>query len=304
MTNFTLNKQLIFENLDEQGNYRIIFRDEHQIIKPGIIDILKETVSYLGPYFISALGIKIGKANLLTHERKNQDKKVQYPITIGCYLYVKLDERQAVETIFRIASELGIDCILLKGTKLVFTISKEPSTETCDSPLYVAEPDPEPVTTKAPSKMRAKIDNKISPLDYRRRVTSVRTSNLCGHKAPHKAVLMLAVIEMIARGKKENRFKFNDELRSLFEKLWQRHVNVPVYSVNLASPFVCLANDSFWHLKLNGNVKVATTSPSDSWIRNNVEFAYLDEQLFSILRGTDQRRRFIAAIIKAFKFKD
>lgn len=83
MTNFTLNKQLIFENLDEQGNYRIIFRDKHQIIKPGIIDILKETVSYLGPYFISALGIKIGKANLLTHERKNQDKKVQYPITIG-----------------------------------------------------------------------------------------------------------------------------------------------------------------------------------------------------------------------------
>lgn len=307
MTNSLLNKQLQLENLIASGSYHIIFRDEYQISKSGIIDLFIATVEYLGPFFVSALGIKIGVTNLISHVRSFKDKKVQFPITEGCYLYVKFDEQEAVEIIYRIACELAIDCILLKGTKPVFTISKESNHAAAECPLYVVEPEPETLADsngKTPRRTKASVESKISPLDYRRRITTVRTSNLCGHKAPHKAVLMLSVIELIARGKKENRFEFDDELRKLFEEKWDAHVNAPVYSVNLASPFVCLANDSFWHLKLNGNVKVATTSPSDSWIRNNVEFAYLDEQLFSILRGTDQRRRFIAAIIKAFKFKD
>jgi putative restriction endonuclease len=106
--------------------------------------------------------------------------------------------------------------------------------------------------------------------------------------APNKPVLLLAIIELIQRGQiQHNQIELSPELIATFMKLWQ---DLDIHrEPNIGLPFFHLRGDGFWHFKAKtgyeflefqeSKVKVRTVSS----LRQAVEYAYLDPELFAIL---------------------
>lgn len=110
--------------------------------------------------------------------------------------------------------------------------------------------------------------------------------------APNKPILLLSVIEMIATGQiTRNQIPFNAELIATFLKLWS-HLE-PIRKPDIGLPFYHLTSDRFWHYRMKPGfeglrrAKVRIITPST--IRETVEYAYLDDELWNILQNPEDR---------------
>ena len=55
--------------------------------------------------------------------------------------------------------------------------------------------------------------------------SNLHTAKLKGHKAPHKAILLLAIIDLVENGKIATpRIVLSDELIDRFNKLWHHYL--------------------------------------------------------------------------------
>ena len=109
--------------------------------------------------------------------------------------------------------------------------------------------------------------------------------------APHKPLLLLAVIELIEQGQiQENKIYFSPDLVETVMKYW---VKVTDRRLNIALPFFHLKSDGFWHLHPNpGHERVlegARQIRSISGIHEVIAYASFDDNLFALL--TDIRNR-------------
>ena len=84
--------------------------------------------------------------------------------------------------------------------------------------------------------------------------------------APHKPVLLLAVISTIAEGViTENVFP-KQLLKSAFTRIWHALITTK-HKCNLDSPFVALQSEGFWHIYRNKS-------------KNDSGAAFLDDELY------------------------
>lgn len=124
--------------------------------------------------------------------------------------------------------------------------------------------------------------------------------------APNKPILLLSVIEMITTGQiTRNQISFNAELIATFLKLWS-HLE-PVRKPDIGMPFYHLINDKFWHYQMKPGfegltkAKVKITTPSI--IRETVEYAYLDNELWLLLQSESDRSVLTRTLIDSW-FKE
>ena len=120
--------------------------------------------------------------------------------------------------------------------------------------------------------------------------------------APHKPILMLAVIELIEGGQvTENKIPVSPGLAEIFLKYWPR---VTRRKPDLAMPFFHLKSDGFWHLHPNSGyetaLKVATQIKSVSRLREIVANASLDQDLFLLLTDARDRETIRQTIIHTY----
>ena len=60
-------------------------------------------------------------------------------------------------------------------------------------------------------------------MDYIETFKNLRTNNKYGRKSPHKAILMLAVIELYEQNiLTDNEIFYDENLKSMFLKVWNR----------------------------------------------------------------------------------
>lgn len=113
--------------------------------------------------------------------------------------------------------------------------------------------------------------------------------------APHKLILLLAVIHELEAGRLlENRITPNEELRNSFLEIWQAHIaagHVP----NMALPFFHLRSEGFWHLEAypqHEHWLIGQESLS-SWSQlcKTVQFARVSPELFALLGDPVVRER-------------
>ena len=112
------------------------------------------------------------------------------------------------------------------------------------------------------------------------------------HYAPHKPLLLLALMDLIEAGTiQENFVEPNEELVDRFSRYWRRIMGTR--KVTAAMPFFHLRDDGLWHLiprpgKAN---KLAKTTSVDSLskLRSLVAGAQLDDGLFKLLLRADTR---------------
>lgn len=121
--------------------------------------------------------------------------------------------------------------------------------------------------------------------------------------APHKPLLLLAVIDLIRQGQiHENKIFPSPDLAEMFLKYWSK---VPTNRTpNFAMPFFHLKGDKFWHLypntgqedKLNRRRK----TNSISWLHEVVAYASLDEELFVLLTNFHDREVICQTLINRY----
>ena len=109
-----------------------------------------------------------------------------------------------------------------------------------------------------------------------------------------KPIALLAILEYIDNGLLENRIDF-DGLLKHYDNISARYSSKTPFQY----PFYFLANEDFYHLKWRG-VKVKKRAPSAKFIRDNIEYAYLDNALWDLLQNPDTRDYLKEKIINAY----
>jgi putative restriction endonuclease len=137
-------------------------------------------------------------------------------------------------------------------------------------------------------------------LGYAKRFSQLRVDRSRG-AAPHKPVLLLAVIELAAQGiLKQNRIYLSPELIAAFLKYWTQ-LGSESHRSDIALPFFHLCGDKFWHLKAEPGFEMVLSSKvklkSLSALRDAVEYAYLDDELFSLLLDSPSRMSLINVLV-------
>lgn len=129
-------------------------------------------------------------------------------------------------------------------------------------------------------------------MDYTEAFKNLRTNNKYGRKSPHKAVLMLTVIELFEQNElSDNEIYYDDKLKSMFLKVWNRVLpEEPLFHPDAYLPFWYLQSDSFWHIvPVRGKEDILSlmrdtnVKPSETKLYDCVKYAELDEDLYFLM---------------------
>ena len=140
--------------------------------------------------------------------------------------------------------------------------------------------------------------DKITYLD---RFQHLRTGRVGDHERPHKAAMLLAIMDLIASGKiAENRIAYSPELLEVFRRYFGI-VSSQDDQPNAHLPFWHLRGDGFFHhtpARGKESVYTAISSVKGSAELNRViAYASLDDELFALLSDEQSRDEFREAII-------
>ena len=131
---------------------------------------------------------------------------------------------------------------------------------------------------------------------YVKAFRSLKRGNTPGttERAPHKPVLLLAVLDEIAAGQiPTNQIVISPELVARFRDEWSRRVRSPFFKPDFTKPFYHLKGEGFWHpVPRPGREFLLTTSHSPrsfSSLQDTVRYVQLDEPLFRLLRDPSSR---------------
>lgn len=117
--------------------------------------------------------------------------------------------------------------------------------------------------------------------------------------ALHKPILILSVIDLISRDIiAKNEITVSDELIETFDKYWQI-IGSHSYTGGLHYPFFHLQSEGFWHLEFKPDFNGLQPKTTNK-LKQAVEYAYLDNELFEFLQNDITRKELIDALIAAF----
>lgn len=138
---------------------------------------------------------------------------------------------------------------------------------------------------------------------YTKRIDRMRQGSIkrTGIKKIAKPVLILSVIRGIESGVfRCNRFDY-DILEKIYDDVFNQYIecgNQQGEKTPLCNPFYYLRSDGFWHHSALPHSETQTDGPSAAWVRRNVEYAYVDDDLWLLLCCREYRQRLKDYIIK------
>lgn len=122
---------------------------------------------------------------------------------------------------------------------------------------------------------------------YTKRIMNIRQAKIRGEVIVAKPVLLLALIDGIeSEVFTKNKFPLTEWLEYKYVMLMQMYMRNSLFGkpTSISNPYWYLQTDGFWHLKYTGSPQIKTT-PSQHWLKENVEFAYFDESLWMLLQN-------------------
>ena len=136
---------------------------------------------------------------------------------------------------------------------------------------------------------------------YANKFTKLRVDRAHGAIAPHKPILLLSVIELIEQGLlSHNMIPLSAELIAAFLKLWQQ-LGSTAHNADIGMPFFHLKSDGFWHFLPNPGFEALLSSGAKvrtvGVLRQAVEYAYVDEDLFELLQQPTSRKLLINTLL-------
>lgn len=146
-------------------------------------------------------------------------------------------------------------------------------------------------------------------MDYIEAVKNLKTNNKWGRKSPHKAVLMLTVIELYEKNiLMDNEIRYDETLKSTFLKMWNMVLpNEPLFHPEAYLPFWYLQSDNFWHIvPIRGKEDILSLmrdtniKPSEAKLIDSVKYAELDEDLYFLMTLPSGRSTLKRALLETY----
>ena len=136
--------------------------------------------------------------------------------------------------------------------------------------------------------------NKLQKEYYRTAFLSIKQKVTHGRGNIAKPVLMLAIIELIDKGHiLGNQILYDDELISTYNNIFKNYSD----EITLVQyPYYYMRNDSFYSIK----GKTEKKTPSGKYIRENIEYAFLDDGLWELLQEKSARDEFRELIVNYY----
>ena len=144
---------------------------------------------------------------------------------------------------------------------------------------------------------------------YAEELSRLHVNVTFGQRAPHKAILLLSVIDLIETGViTTNRIFFTREIDSQFRLNWVRYVAyLDGHSARAATPFFHLTYEPFWSLILKTESGKTVKELADARIYMNpdkmnkvIECAVIDSDLFDLLQDSVVRARLRVLLISKY----
>lgn len=122
-----------------------------------------------------------------------------------------------------------------------------------------------------------------------------------GRVAPHKAVMLLAVMKGVETGFITNGFvPINEKMKGLFETMWRKYVGVSVhFNPRFETPFFHLSNEPFWQL-MKREEYVEKEEYSFPALQRNFYGAKISDDLFDHITNAASRQRLVKALTDKF----
>lgn len=145
---------------------------------------------------------------------------------------------------------------------------------------------------------------------YSNLFSNLHTAKVKGQKAPHKAILLLTIIELVEKGIITSpNIELSEELVECFNETWKRKLgHSTIFSPDIAKPFFHMQHESFWKLvdyeeacvKMVAEDRLWTdddkskkTLPNGSYslrtMRQTFAYAEIDNRLFLLLQNVNFR---------------
>lgn len=140
------------------------------------------------------------------------------------------------------------------------------------------------------------------------RTLKVKKTN--GRQSPHKAIMLLAVIDIIEFELTDgNRFYLDQETEDSYYYCWNQYIpeNYYWFKPNPWTPFWHLNQEPFWHFVAKagkeeriGNLVPKGYTASVGKMREVIEYACLDDELFTLLKDEHSRTQIREVLIKNY----
>lgn len=139
---------------------------------------------------------------------------------------------------------------------------------------------------------------------YVDQLTAMRMNTQDGHTSPHKAVMMLAVMDLIAAGETDdNCIEYGPELLEHFRRYFDV-VKTEADSCTPLNPFWHLKTEPFWHHVVREDKKAVYEAMGrprgPNVMADVVEGAFLDDELFALLQNQSIRQEMREALITRY----
>lgn len=146
-------------------------------------------------------------------------------------------------------------------------------------------------------------------MDYVEAFRNLKTNNKYSRKSPHKAVLLLTIINMYETGAiSENLIRYDSMLKGTFFEIWKKVLpNEATFFPEAYMPFWCLQSEGFWHIvPIRGKEDILNlmrdthVKPSESKLRDCVNYAELDEDLYFLMTLQSGRASLKRALLETY----
>lgn len=144
--------------------------------------------------------------------------------------------------------------------------------------------------------------------DYIIQFSSLHVNKQRGQIAPHKAILLLSVMDLIASGYiNSNKIEFSERLEEQFMRNWKLYVRKDsIFRPIVGTPFWHLQYESFWKLEpfIGGDKTLSElkfTNPySSSTLRAHIRYAEIDKELFMLMQSVENRKQLRDVLISTY----
>ncbi len=133
---------------------------------------------------------------------------------------------------------------------------------------------------------------------YLKYFSSLHTNKTKGQVAPHKAILLLSVIDLIEAGViTSNKIELSKSIQQQFLINWSRNVFTDVFQPKVATPFWHMQYEPFWRLIPYEEYEAAipllkqTNVCSVGAINRYFKYAEIDNRLFRLIAEEPTARR-------------
>ena len=135
---------------------------------------------------------------------------------------------------------------------------------------------------------------------YIRYFSSLHTAKIAGKNAPHKAVLLLTIIDLVEAGIITSpRIELSEALQGTFARVWKRYIGSSlIFSPKIATPFWHMQNEPFYRLFMNNGQQITggTGRYSVIWLRENT-YAMIDPGLLKLMQDENSRAELRTVLI-------